>query len=163
VTDKIQPALTAEEWQSPRVMFRPSKSVPETAPDFAAAGVAEDDYPAYYRLPWPRPVKELKGPDGSPIMRNVDEGYGIEKEPIGEGWCWVFDGSWSVTLGNETRHKLAALALHGQPFGFTREDVDDCREAGDAATCGNALPDDLWGRMNNLAARIEAMLPPEVK
>ena len=38
----------------------------------------------------------------------------------------------------------AALALHGQPFGFTWEDVERCRDLG----------------LNDLADRIAALLPP---
>lgn len=60
------------------------------------------------------------------------------------------------------RHGLAALALHGQPFGFTREDATNLR----------ALPDVGWHYggeggvetvrewLNDLAGRIEALLPP---
>lgn len=70
----------------------------------------------------------------------------------------------------ETRHALAALALHGQPFGFTHEDADRLR---------NILFDSTWGAFReeaahldpgnldaaykwaeSLADRIEALLPP---
>jgi len=47
------------------------------------------------------------------------------------------------------RHATAAILLHDQPFGFTREDVEYLR-----AGC--------MGHYNNdLANRIEALLPPE--
>ncbi len=56
--------------------------------------------------------------------------------------------------------KLAALALAGEEFGFTREDV--------ALLRGLALYDDSnaevrseYKRLESLAARIEALLPPE--
>ena len=69
------------------------------------------------------------------------------------------------------RHALAALALHGQPFGFTREDVGVLRE--DAALWATRA--DFYGLLTvahqacmteyrkrvSLAARIEALLPPE--
>ena len=68
------------------------------------------------------------------------------------------------------RHALAALCLYGQPFGFTQEDVD--------ALLSNLHDDDcgaLWAlydhectchrsptiaRLQSLAARIAALLPP---
>lgn len=58
----------------------------------------------------------------------------------------------SLSVKPERRHTLAALALYGQPFGFTREDVEMLRSAAE-------IPgrDDL----HDLAARIEALLPPE--
>lgn len=59
---------------------------------------------------------------------------------------------------NQSRHALAALALHGQPFGFSREDV---RNLG-------LLADDLrdfdryaYDHLKSLIARIRALLPPE--
>ena len=55
----------------------------------------------------------------------------------------------SLSVRPERRHALAALALHGQPFGFTREDVDLLW----AANNGRAL--------DSLIARIAALLPPE--
>ena len=55
-----------------------------------------------------------------------------------------------------SRHGLAALTLHGQPFGFTWEDVDRVRSV--------AEPDSDWYREDewlvSLADRIAALLPP---
>ena len=46
-------------------------------------------------------------------------------------------------------HEVAAMCLHGQPFGFTREDVRRLRTA-------------LYAEhYADLADRIEALLPPE--
>lgn len=70
--------------------------------------------------------------------------------------------------------KIGAACLHGQPFGFTREDValilaaakevnsslrlwKDGREVGDQNTWG---ADDIE-QLRSLADRIEALLPPE--
>lgn len=57
------------------------------------------------------------------------------------------------------RHRMAALCLYGQPFGFTREDVAQlhdwaygCEEYGDR----RSVP-----ILRSLAARIAALLPPE--
>jgi hypothetical protein len=59
----------------------------------------------------------------------------------------------------DRRHALAALALHGQPFGFTREDVVACdlaahltRDTAEAEPARTLLV---------LAAKIRALLPPE--
>lgn len=81
-------------------------------------------------------------------------------------------------LGRNT-HALAALALHGQGFGFSREDVT--RIKNDAAVLRARLslqgPVATWdfpqveidgirariSWLDSLAARIEALLPPEDK
>ena len=69
-------------------------------------------------------------------------------------------------------HAIAALLLHDQPFGFTRQDVQDenevseyCavmaaqnRDAGDRATA--AKFELLGGRHSERAAKIAALLPP---
>lgn len=49
-------------------------------------------------------------------------------------------------------HKMAALALHGQPFGFTRADVNLLRDV-----VGSDLT--LEESLGSLADRIEALLP----
>ena len=69
-------------------------------------------------------------------------------------------------------HAIAALLLYDQPFGFTRQDVQDetevseyCavmaaqnRDAGDRATA--AKFELLGGRHSERAAKIAALLPP---
>lgn len=59
-----------------------------------------------------------------------------------------------------TRHALAALALHAQPFGFTPQDVAALRFAAQEmlAECSYAHADIL----TSLADRIQALLPPAV-
>lgn len=61
------------------------------------------------------------------------------------------------------RHALAALALHGQPFGFTREDVEKLRAMPDSKDVGEgcyaSIDDGPW--FTSLIARIKALLPPE--
>jgi hypothetical protein len=74
------------------------------------------------------------------------------------------DTFYSTDLDAEPRrrHALAALCLDEQPFGFTWEDVMTLREMAhqmvrEGQTLGpGSLPD--W--INDLAARIEALLPP---
>lgn len=60
-------------------------------------------------------------------------------------------------------HVIAALALHGQPFGFTRGDVELVRDCigmeWDRGERGEM--DALEKRLESLAARIAALLPPE--
>lgn len=60
-------------------------------------------------------------------------------------------------FAGDERHALAALALHGQPFGFTWKDVDMLRST--------VLADDLhshddWWELQRLGSRIAALLPP---
>lgn len=61
------------------------------------------------------------------------------------------------------RHALAALALHGQPFGFTREDEALVREM--EGSEWDRLPPEMYReyaqRIRSLATRIAALLPPE--
>lgn len=52
------------------------------------------------------------------------------------------------------RHAHAAIALNGQPFGFTWNDVDDLRAT------AHSSPAAFAERITNLADRIEALLPP---
>ncbi len=90
---------------------------------------------------------------------------------------FVEDESYAYNNGTECSaadlHALAALALHGQEFGFTRRDVANelmtaARLEAEAECCrGTVLDDDkvspLFARAvrhRSLAARIEALLPP---
>lgn len=59
----------------------------------------------------------------------------------------------------ERLHAWAALALYGQPFGFTREDVAAALHGAHWAGYGGD-PDHIE-RLRSLAARIAALLPPE--
>ena len=63
---------------------------------------------------------------------------------------------------DEYRHALAALCLHGQPEGFTREDVDLLREV--SALLAPRPHEGSFlkvGPLLMLADRIAALLPPE--
>ena len=55
------------------------------------------------------------------------------------------------------RHALAALALHGQPFGFTN---DDARALNDAIVYLHNHHYDA-SKIASIARRIAALLPPE--
>lgn len=76
----------------------------------------------------------------------------------------------SMFVRNEDRHALGALALHEQPFGFSREDVETLRDAlGDLEYSKQEYyRDEQWEYaaaqkrvLESLIARIEALLPPE--
>jgi len=67
------------------------------------------------------------------------------------------EGDRWTALGTRQLHQAAALALHGQPFGFTREDVWHLR----ALLAVDALDDTARTRTLSLANRIAALLPPE--
>jgi len=58
-------------------------------------------------------------------------------------------------------HALAALALQGQPFGFTQEDVKWLRGYAEFRIGDDFLLDTERDHLTDLAARIEALLPPE--
>jgi len=98
----------------------------------------------------------------------------IESALTAEEWAGLefkFDNGDSVRVGNRglqlwdgedqtfqwlgyEEHKLAALALYGQPFGFTREDVEILR--------GLDRYSDVYDeRLYGFISRIEALLPPE--
>lgn len=60
--------------------------------------------------------------------------------------------------GNEyRRHAVAALALYGQSYGFTQDDVQLLR----GIAAGHELIMGRWPRAADLADRIQALLPPE--
>ena len=74
-------------------------------------------------------------------------------DPASVGPRRMLDGA-TALFGTDGLHPLAALCLHGQPFGFTQEDVDACRSA----------DDEEWAKwqpqLAALAEKIAALLPP---
>lgn len=83
-------------------------------------------------------------PSGADLIASIDDVGAVD----------LLQREQSVYLTGKERHVVAALCLHGQPFGFTREDVTFLRMVENAAApmYGNFLRD--------LAARIAALLPP---
>lgn len=73
--------------------------------------------------------------------------------------------------GPKGLHRIAARALHGQPFGFTRDDVDRLRKAhpftmtfpDGTEVAGVQLDWVTAEQVADLADRIEALLPPRDK
>lgn len=64
-----------------------------------------------------------------------------------------------VQTAEYSQQQIAALALYGQPFGFTREDVNILNNA--ALFLAERL--EVAELYSNLAARIEALLPPKTR
>lgn len=85
------------------------------------------------------------------------ERHGQRQTGVQYGWPWSgFTITAEVTtagLNASFDHALAALALHQQSFGFTKEDVEWIRRQ----SWGDDRMDELQA---SLANRIEALLPP---
>lgn len=87
-----------------------------------------------------------------------------------EEWAAVESELAGRKLNPKTDHGLAAVALYRNPFGFTREDVarlgaliqalDRAETAQELLVELIVLDPEPW---RSLAARIEALLPPEGK
>ncbi|HET7552184.1 MAG TPA: hypothetical protein VFK04_12910 [Gemmatimonadaceae bacterium] len=84
-----------------------------------------------------------------------------------EGVVAIDDGeTQSVHLPSSAFHAVAAFTLHGQPFGFTREDVDSLRLIGRILHEPRTpfTRDDLLraeSLLESITDRIAALLPPE--
>lgn len=90
---------------------------------------------------------------GSPVVKRRE--FEFEREPSGA--LTVTSGWEGVTLfPDDTHHALAALCLHGQPFGFTWDDVDLIR------SMDELISEDRGGPLeaSDLADRLAALLPP---
>lgn len=88
------------------------------------------------------------------------------KEPYGYGYAELQDGSFvagepggghSAGVFTSRRRAIAALCLHGQPFGFTQEDVKGLRNIAEAIAEDFEPPDPF---LLSIANRIVALLPP---
>lgn len=94
----------------------------------------------------------------------VREGGLMDEIQAREGW---FEASVHEPAD---RHRIAALALHGQPFGFTWDDVAGLREITSAyiglidqavaSPASIAGEETLAQQLRALADRIAALLPP---
>ena len=87
-----------------------------------------------------------------------------ERKSLNNGEAAIADGDrlWVRELiegipPTQCRHALAALALHGQPFGFTWDDVEKLQEMPDG-TGYASIDDPEW--FASLIDRIAALLPP---
>jgi hypothetical protein len=98
-----------------------------------------------------------------------DDEHGIWPIVDDDGFLLSCDDSYySTLLSPGERHALAALCLHGQPFGFTWDDVALLREAaGYVEACRTAIRTiqgakrgrEGYDEVMDLASRIEALLP----
>ena len=82
------------------------------------------------------------------------------KDPNGHEspFICIDDGGEAQWLPHSYYHPMAALCLHGQPFGFTREDVKTLYYVARTLQFHTNLLDE---RLLNLSDRIEALLPPK--
>ncbi len=72
------------------------------------------------------------------------------------------DEGGGLPLYYPTKHGIAAANLHGQPFGFTHEDVE-LLTGGDIDTHYAADHKVIDEHLRSLAQRISALLPPEAR
>lgn len=89
----------------------------------------------------------------------------IEPALTAEEWAASpnFDNPEDFDRYGGTRHALAALALNGQPFGFTHEEVELLRAAAESEAVGIDDPVErarAGADFNRLADKLEALLPP---
>ena len=91
----------------------------------------------------------------------------IEPALTTEEWKWALksdsymsNGGFSTWLtanmptahGEYSAHEIAALALYGQLFGFTREEANHLRYVAEQTD---------WKGLQSIVEKIEALLPPE--
>lgn len=87
-----------------------------------------------------------------PVMGRVEETLSV-------GGC-CYDYSYHHSYHHDAaRHALAALALVGQPFGFTWDDVDALHRVVQSSV-GDWTPNNSELRALDIADRIAALLPP---
>lgn len=83
------------------------------------------------------------------------EGAGATDESINVG-----DGFDAVAFSGKQRHALAALALYGQPFGFTEADVMALLTISVRGSVMRELSLKERQQLDSIALRIAALLPP---
>lgn len=136
----VQPALTADEWR-----------------DVMEPDVERGD--GRLSAHWPSGEGGIRTDDQGGIWWRYLRYYGPDQETIfgdGEGREYGFAG--------RDAHRAAALCLYGQPFGFSRKDLDVLSRAafgalGDTTESGD--PDEASAAaLRDLAHRIACLLPP---
>lgn len=136
--EKIEPALTPEEWASQREGRWVTESVAREHGGFGAGELRHD---LFTRM-W---YDSVEG-----VRVTVEQETGYEED---------------ITIPHAAYHALAALCLHGQPFGFTREmaaALEMCVRNFDGVDIEDAQYHEGAGDLAREAiARIAALLPPE--
>ena len=147
MSEKIEPALTAEEWEGQSKGRWVTESVARVHGGFGGGELRRD----LSTHMWYDSV------DGVRVA--VEEETGYEEE---------------ITIPTAAYHALTALCLHDQPFGFVDADtfaigyarrlihdhVKQLREKGTAASLELAAEEEgMYEYLGNLIARIEALLP----
>ena len=112
---------------------------------------AEEWARVFARNAYDDPYTEIAGYN---VRLNRGDYYSLEVVDT-DGWYYTHE----LTFYGGERQQLAALCFHGQPFGFTRQDVKVLRGAQSALNF--ECMDRGFDRPCTLADRIEALLPPE--
>jgi hypothetical protein len=89
-------------------------------------------------------------------------GWEIALKRLNAGESWI--GALLNVCGfkESAGHVAAAVALYGEPFGFTREDLTALRDAAEElGAMSDSYDARLAAPLRSLAARIAALLPPE--
>lgn len=107
-------------------------------------------------------------PDHPPVITPEEWERGIVDRPpyaitLRDGVLQVHGIANTVYVPDGLRPGLAALALHGQPFGFTRRGVSVLRAIVEHWAHNNDYAGEDWRTPLALAeiAKAEALLPPE--
>jgi hypothetical protein len=93
----------------------------------------------------------VKRPTCPQLIRN-DDSPGV--------FVWYDQG---VLIEPPDTYALAAMCLYKQPFGFTRQDVEEIRDAARNLEEEFNSPPGSIKELRSIADRIEALLPPEEK
>jgi len=94
--------------------------------------------------------------NGEVAIGSIDLSHSDEGLHIAQGNEIVIDGA-----DQAARHAIAAVMLHGQPGGFTREDVGYLRMMTEQFQHTEGVYTLMVNQCRGLADRIEALLPPE--
>ena len=104
-------------------------------------------------------VKPAMTPEEWAVARDY---WGVPSVILGQVGSTLANGAF---VSESNRHALAALCLHEQEFGFTREDVNALQEAINGGYDGMDMifwvGEEIVQRLQSLTSRISDLLPPE--
>jgi hypothetical protein len=95
--------------------------------------------------------------------RDTGAGHDWRAVTIEGGEVAVHGEMQTISVPSELRHALAALALHGQPFGFTHEMVDALEDALATSVdsyAGTGLHDTSHAAAALAITNLRSLLPP---